>query len=116
MPTVYFVKEGRAVECPVGANLRDLARANGIQLYLFPHNLGNCRGFGLCGTCRVRIDDPRAVSQRTPKDEWKCAWEGEDIRLACQTKVLADVKVTTTPRKILAWTNHPTYQWIKELE
>ncbi|HYD48189.1 MAG TPA: 2Fe-2S iron-sulfur cluster-binding protein [Terriglobales bacterium] len=116
MPTVYFVKEGRAIECPVGTNLRDLARENGIQLYVFPHNLGHCRGFGLCGTCRVKIDEPRAVSPRTGKDEWKCAWEGEHIRLACQTKVLADLKVYTTPRKILAWTNHGTYEWMKELE
>lgn len=118
MPTVYFVKEGRAIDCPVGTNLRDLARANGIQLYVFPHNMpgANCFGFGLCGTCRVKIDDSRAVSPRTGRDEFKCAWEGENIRLACQTRILADVKVYTAPRKILGWTNHDTYQWMQELE
>lgn len=116
MPTVHFVNEGRSVECPVGANIRDVARANGVQLYIFPHNLGHCRGFGLCGTCRVRVDDPRAVSARTSSDEWKCGWEGDEIRLACQTKILADVKIYTTPRKLLGWTNHDTYSWMQDLK
>jgi ferredoxin len=116
MPVVYFVKEQRAVECPVGANLRDVARANGIDIYSFPNNLLNCRGNGLCGTCRVGVDDPRAVSARTRCDERKTGWEGEHIRLACQTKVLADVQVTTVPRKVLAWTNHPTYQWLQSMD
>ncbi|MBI3783082.1 MAG: 2Fe-2S iron-sulfur cluster binding domain-containing protein [Deltaproteobacteria bacterium] len=115
MPVVYFVKQQQAVECPVGTNLRDLARENGIDVYVFPNNLVNCRGNGLCGTCRILVEDPQAVSQRTRCDERKCSWEGEHIRLACQTKVLADVRVVTNPRKILAWTNHPTYQWMKDL-
>lgn len=116
MPVVYFVKEQRAIECPTGTNLRDVARANGLSVYVFPNNLLNCRGNGLCGTCRVSIDDPRAVSARTRADQRNCGWEGENIRLACQTKVLADVRVTTNPRKLLAWTNHPTYQWMQNLE
>jgi ferredoxin len=116
MPVVYFVKQQQAVECPVGTNLRDLARQNGIAVYVFPNTILNCRGNGLCGTCRVSVEDPRAVSPRTRSDERKCAWEGEHIRLACQTKVLADVRVVTNPRKVLAWTNHATYHWLKELK
>lgn len=116
MPVVHFVKESRSIECPAGTNLRDLARANKLQLYVFPHNLAHCRGNGLCGTCRVRVDDPRALSPRTRLDEWKCGWEGDDIRLACQTRILADVEVTTNPRKVLGWTKHPTYQWMQELD
>jgi ferredoxin len=116
MPVVYFVKQQRAVECPVGTNLRDLARQNSIDVYVFPNNIVNCRGNGLCGTCRVKVDNPRALSPRTPSDERKCGWEGDEYRLACQTKVLADVAVVTAPRKILAWTQHPTYQWMQNLE
>jgi ferredoxin len=116
MPVVYFVKQQRAVECPVGANLRDVARDNDIQIYVFPYNLANCRGNGLCGSCRVRVDNPRALASRTPSDERKCGWEGDQFRLACQTKVLADISVVTNPRKVLAWTNHPTYQWMQQLE
>jgi 2Fe-2S ferredoxin len=116
MPTVTFVKQGRTVECPVGKNLRELAREQQIDLYVFPHNLVHCRGNGLCGTCRVRVDDPRALSPRTRSDERKCGWEGAEYRLACQTRVVADVSVVTNPRKIMAWANHPTYEWMKNLE
>jgi ferredoxin len=116
MPVVYFVKQRRTVECAVGTNLRDLARANGISVYVFPNNLLNCRGNGLCGTCRVQVDNPRAVSPRTKADERKCGWEGAQYRLSCQTKILADVAVTTSPRRTRGWMNHPTYQWLQELE
>ena len=100
----------------MGANLRDVALQNGIDLYVFPNNVFNCRGNGLCGTCRVKVDNPRALSPRTRSDERKCAWEGDEYRLSCQTRVLGDVSVVTNPRKVLGWTNHPTYQWMQNLE
>lgn len=112
MPKVHFVKQDVTVECPVGTNLRELALANDIDLYAFPANLTHCRGFGLCGTCRVKVDEPRALSARTPADERKLGWQGPQFRLACQSKVLADVQVITNPRKALGWTSHPTYQWL----
>lgn len=113
MPRVHFVKQQVTVECPVGTNLRELALANDVDLYTFPANLLHCRGFGLCGTCRVKIDEPRAVSVRTPRDESETGWEGPHYRLACQTKVLADLQVITNPRRALGWTSHPTYQWMQ---
>ena len=113
MPVVYFVKQKRSVECPVGTNLRELALQNDIDLYAFPSNLLNCRGHALCGTCRVKVDEPRALLAPTPGEEGKIGWEGPQYRLACQTKVLADVKVITNPRRVLAWTNHPTYEWMQ---
>jgi ferredoxin len=116
MPVVYFVKQQRAVECPVGANLREVARKAGIDLYVFPNNILHCRGNGLCGTCRVHVDNPHALSTRTRRDQGKCGWEGEQFRLACQCKVLADISVVTNPRKLLGWTEHPTYQWMQKLE
>jgi len=116
MPAVYFVKQQRTVECPVGTNLRRLALDNGIDLYVFPTNILNCRGNGLCGTCRVKVDDPRALSQRTASDERKCGWEGEEYRLSCQSQVLSDLQVVTNPRRILGWANHPSYQWMQGLE
>jgi ferredoxin len=112
MPVVRFVKQNVTVECPVGTNLRVLALANDIDLYAFPNNVLNCRGFALCGTCRVKVDEPRALSARTPGDERKTGWEGPQYRLACQSRVLADVAVITNPRRVLGWTSHPTYQWL----
>jgi ferredoxin len=116
MPAVYFVKQQRTVDCPAGTNLRRLALDHGIDLYVFPTNILHCRGNGLCGTCRVKVDNPRALSGRTASDERKCGWEGEPYRLACQSMVLGDIQVVTNPRKIQAWANHPTYQWMRQLE
>jgi 2Fe-2S ferredoxin len=113
MPTVRFVKQNLSVHCAVGTNLRQLALANGVDLYAFPANLVNCRGNALCGTCRVKIDEPRAVSARNAADERKTGWEGPEYRLACQTQVLADVQVTTNPRRVPGWANHPTYERMK---
>jgi ferredoxin len=115
MPTVRFVKQNLTVECPVGTNLRELALANEIDLYAFPANLTNCRGHALCGTCRVRIDETRAVSARGAEEEKKVGWEGPQVRLACRTKVLADIEVVTNPRKPMGWTSHTTYKWMEKL-
>jgi ferredoxin len=114
MPTVHFVKQNVTVQCPAGANLRQVALANGIDLYVFPTNILNCRGFGLCGTCRVKVSNPRALSARTPTDKKKTGWEGPEYRLSCQTRVLADVEVITSPRKVLGWMANPTYQWMEK--
>jgi ferredoxin len=117
VPTVRFAKQDRTVQCPVGSNLRELALRHGIDLYAFPNNLLNCRGHALCGTCRVKVDEPRALSAPTPGDEKVTGWEGPQYRLACQSKVLADVEVTTNPRHVRqGWMSHPTYQWMRELE
>jgi len=114
MPIVHFVKQNVTVECPVGTNLRKLALDNDIGLYAFPNNLLNCRARALCGTCRVKVDEPRALSARTAGDESKNGWEGPLYRLACQSKVLADITVITNPRRVLGWMSHPTYEWMQK--
>jgi len=114
MPLVTFVKQDLTVEVPRGANLREVALENKIDLYAFPSNLINCRGRGMCGTCRVRVDDHRVLSPRTLQEQNKLGWEGKEYRLACQSHVLGDVAVVTNPRKIAGWMNHPTYERMKE--
>ena len=114
MPVVTFIKQDITVEVPKGANLRLMALDHGIDLYLFPKNLLNCRGRGLCGTCRVKVDDPHALSSRTLADEKKCGWEGKNYRLACQSQVVDNVVVETNPRKIRGWMNHSIYECMKE--
>lgn len=115
MPKVHFVKQDLTVECSVGTNLRELALEHEIDLYSFPANLVNCRGRAMCGTCRIKIDDVRAASERTPDEIGMLDWEGAEFRLACQTKVLADLQVLTNPRRRQGWMNHPTYKWMEEL-
>jgi ferredoxin len=116
MPIVHFVKQNRSVACPSGTNLRRLARQNGIDLYVFPHNLTHCRGLGLCGTCRVKVDDPSALSAPTPAEERKLGWEGPQYRLACQSEVRGDVEVVTNPRRVYGWMNHRFYERMKDAE
>jgi ferredoxin len=113
MPVVTFVKQDITIEVPKGANLRLLALEHGVDLYVFPSNLLNCRGRGLCGTCRVKVDDLRALSPRTLTDERKCGWEGKNYRLACQSQVLDNMRVETNPRRVLGWMNHSTYERMK---
>ena len=114
MPRVHFVKQNVTIECPVGTNLRQLALANDIDLYAFPNNIANCRGRALCGTCRVKVDEPRALSAHVAGNERKNGWEGPQYRLACKSQVLSDLQVITNPRRALGWTSHPTYQWMQE--
>lgn len=116
MPTVHFVKQGKTVDCPVGTNIRELALRNEIDLYAFPANLVNCRGHALCGTCRIKIDDVRAVSAQHDDEKAKVGWEGPQYRLACRAKILADLQITTNPRaRNQGWTSHPTYKWMEQL-
>jgi ferredoxin len=116
LPVVHFVKQNLSVECPVGTNLRRLALEHGVDLYAFPNNLLNCHGRALCGTCRVRVDEPLALSARAPGDEKKNGWEGPHYRLACKSMVLADVRVITNPRRAQGWMVHPTYEWMQGRE
>lgn len=114
MPLVTFVKQELSIEVPKGANLRQVALENKINLYAFPDSLLNCRGRALCGTCRVQVDDYKALSPRTVGDEKKNAWEGKSYRLACQSQVMDDVSVVTSPRRISGWMDHPTYESMKK--
>ena len=108
MPVVYFVKQQRAVECPVGANLRDVARQNGIDVYVFPNNLVNCRGNGLCGTCRVLVKkgmenlSPKTFMERFnfnahPLTMLAVIGHEDEMRLSCQVRVNGDCSVETQP-------------------
>ncbi len=101
MPTVRFVREKRDIECASGANLREVALREGLQLYGIKGNLGNCRGCGQCVTCFVRIigqTDAEALSPLTPVEKVKLRNRPQDWRLACQTLVMSSVIVLTRPQ------------------
>lgn len=94
MPTVSA--QGRTIQCEVGANLRRVLLANGVDLYNGQAQVINCRGIGTCGTCAV------AIAGRVSETNWKDLARrslpphdrDRDLRLACQTQVQGDITVT----------------------
>lgn len=101
MPIVRFVREGREVICPAGANLRELALAEGIQLYGLKGQLGNCGGCGQCITCFVEVVAervPRSLTPPTAVEQQKLRRRPDGWRLACQAVVLDSVAVVTRPQ------------------
>ncbi len=101
MPTVRFVREGRDVQCAQGANLREIALGEGVEIYGLKGKLGNCKGYGQCITCLVRVlnqgtDEP--VSPISDLEAIKLKNRPKDWRLACQTVVNESVIVVTRPQ------------------
>lgn len=94
MPKI--LAQGKKIECNRGANLRKILLKNGIDLHNGKSKLINCRGIGSCGTCAVHIEGE--VSPANWRDKTRRSLPPhsptKDLRLACQTKVLGDVRVT----------------------
>jgi ferredoxin len=94
MHEVHF--EGRTIECHDGERLRDVLLRAGAS----PHNGNarwlNCKGFGTCGTCAVRVEG--RVSDKTRRERWRLSFPPHDpasgLRLACQVRVKGDLMVT----------------------
>lgn len=101
MPTVTFYREGVQLEVEAGSNLREAAQAAGVELYRSWHRRLNCRGQGKCGSCRIEISEPDAVTptERTASEHRKLdrRFSDEATRLACQVCVVADTSVCTQP-------------------
>lgn len=80
----------------MGANLRQVLLQHGVDLYNGNAALINCRGIGTCGTCAVQIDGE--VSEANWRDRARRSLPphhgDRPLRLACQTRVLGDVRVT----------------------
>ncbi|HMP99466.1 MAG TPA: hypothetical protein PKC24_06760 [Cyclobacteriaceae bacterium] len=93
MPHIHFMQQ--IISCEIGENLRDVLLQNGMHPYNGNAKLINCRGLGTFGTCAVKITGP--VSAATAVEKWRLNFPPHQIqnglRLACQTKILADVVV-----------------------
>ena len=118
MPVVTFVNEKKEIQVPVGANLRSEAIKAGVQVYGGVDKLVHCPGWGLCGTCRVRIvkggenASPMGFKENfkfhfpLPEPRACIAYIGNEdtMRLSCQTRVLGDMTIET----------HPKWNWFGE--
>jgi len=126
MPVIKFVKEKKEIEVPRGANLRDEAIKAGINLNCAMNGVSegidqftesvskvfNCHGFGMCGTCRVKItvgiENTNTLTLRekakfkylpVPDPIPAMAYLGNEdtMRLACMTVVNGSLTVETKP-------------------
>ena len=99
MANITFVNENQEVVAADGANLREKALQNGIDIYTFMGKMMNCGGYGQCGTCIVEIvEGMENLSPRTEVENRKLKKKPETYRLACQTLVNGPTSVKTKPR------------------
>lgn len=108
MPKVVFVNEKQEIEVENGANLREAARKAGISVYKGLDRYLNCRGFGLCGTCKVLVKkgmdnlSPKTFMEKMnlnahPLTVFARIGHEDEMRLSCQVKVNGDCTIQTTP-------------------
>lgn len=94
MPTV--TAQGKTFECQQGANLRRVLLQHGVDLHNDQASVINCRGIGTCGTCAVMVEGE--VSEASWREKARRSLPPHSLernrRLACQTLILGDVKVT----------------------
>ena len=93
MPTVTV--QGKTFTCSQNANLRKVLLKHEITLHNGKSKIINCRGIGSCGTCAVEIIGE--VASPNWKDKARRSLPPHNLaqnrRLACQTKVIGDIKV-----------------------
>ena len=99
MANITFVNENQEAIAADGANLREKALQNDIDIYTFRGKMMNCGGYGQCGTCIVEIvEGMENLSPRTEVENRKLKKKPETYRLACQTLVNGPTSVKTKPR------------------
>jgi ferredoxin len=94
MPQV--TAQGRSFTCETGANLRQVLLEQGIDLYNGNAKFINCMSIGTCRTCAVHIEGQvSAVNWKDMARRFLLPHLiARNLCLACQTKVLGDIKVT----------------------
>lgn len=86
MPRVTFVDEGKAADFTAGKTLLACAGDMGVRVSQV------CGGDGACGTCRIEvIEGWDNLTPPTPDETYKEL--DPPYRLACQSKLIADVVV-----------------------
>jgi uncharacterized 2Fe-2S/4Fe-4S cluster protein (DUF4445 family) len=94
--TVDLEPAGKRIESLTGTTLLEIIQKSGIDL------VASCSGAGFCGTCRVQIIQGNTnPPTQTEKDTLEEADVQLGLRLACQTKVMGDLKVFLPPSSLI---------------
>ncbi len=89
MLEVRFENHHRTIQVEPGANLREAAIGAKLGIYAHIFKLLNCRGRGLCSTCRVEIVSGQVADRNEieNKNLVKRLQKNPNLRLACQITV-----------------------------
>lgn len=104
MPKITFTNDKKEIDVPAGSNLRLEAQKAGVEIYNGLDKYLNCRGNGLCGTCRVLVKkgmenlSPKSKIERFKLGTMMSAIGHEDeMRLSCQVQVNGDCSIEARP-------------------
>lgn len=101
MPKVLVQDEALEVNLEQTENLRLGLRRNKVTVYDgVTFSILNCRGHGLCGTCRVIVLDGRDnLSVPSEREVKKLGDNGikAGLRLSCQALITGDVELHCHP-------------------
>jgi uncharacterized 2Fe-2S/4Fe-4S cluster protein (DUF4445 family) len=83
---IIFLPDNIEISAKYGANLQETAISAGV------HVNASCGGKGVCGTCKVKIEQGNVES---PENSMISASDYENgVRLACQSRIISDLIVS----------------------
>lgn len=94
MLEIQFEDQNRTFKVEPGANLRVAAIGQKLSVYSHVFKVLNCRGRGLCTSCKVEIISGK-VDPRNDIENEKLKDKDPAIRLACQLTVNDNLVVRT---------------------
>ena len=97
MLEINFENHNRTLKVEPGTNLREAAIAGKLGIYAHIFKLLNCRGRGMCASCRVEIVSGQ-VPERNEAENKNLSGalkKNPNLRLACQISVEDNLVVRT---------------------
>jgi len=97
MLDITFEKQKRTLHVEPGANLREAAIAHKLGIYPHIKKILNCRGRGLCSSCRVEIVSGKVAERNDIENNnlARALKKNPNLRLACQITVEDNLVVRT---------------------
>jgi ferredoxin len=97
MLEIHFEKQKRTLKVEPGTNLREAAIAAKLSIYPNIKKILNCRGRGLCSSCRVEIVSGQVAERNETENNnlAKALKKNPNLRLGCQVIVEDNLVVRT---------------------
>lgn len=94
---VTFEPEGRRIPVKHGSRVFDAAREANVYIR------SECGGRGVCGKCKIIVEDKNAVSELTDVERIHLSSSEVEkgYRLACQTRIFNDVVILIPPESFI---------------